>query len=161
MSSSSQLPTGRVVSLDGVWVDVEVDAMPVCERCASGHGCGAGLLAPTRRSRIVSATIGNALRPVVGDRVCIELADTNLLRAAFLTYGVPLIFMLGTVAVGVLVTEHLHDLAAIGLAGVGLLCGWAFSAYRLRQVPCQQQFVPRVISIDSADMRDGVKVGRA
>lgn len=127
---------------------VQVAAVPVCQRCASGQGCGAGLLVPAEGTQTVEATISDFLQPAVGDCVDIELAATNVLRAALLTYGLPLALMLGFVAVGWMISGTLADSVATALAAIGLLLGCTISARRLRQGACLQQFVPRIVGID-------------
>jgi positive regulator of sigma E activity len=96
----------------------------------------------------VEATISEVLQPAVGDSVDIELAATNVLRAASLTYGLPLASMLGLVVVGWMISGTLADSVATMLAAIGLLLGCTISARRLRQGACLQQFVPRIVGID-------------
>ena len=69
---------------------VEIAAAPGCARCASGKGCGAGVLAGDERLRSVEALIAHGLAVREGDRVSIQLAPKNLLRAALIVYGLPL-----------------------------------------------------------------------
>lgn len=141
------LPSGRVLSVTASLALVEVDAMPICQRCAAGRGCGAGLIAPQESVRTVEATIADTLRPVPGDRVNIELSAANVLRAAMLTYGLPLLLMLAAVMGGWLFTADLSDGLAIILAAVGLLLGFAISATWLRHGACLQEFVPRIVAV--------------
>jgi positive regulator of sigma E activity len=139
-------PSGTVVSLvdhgDSARAVVAVEVAAACPRCAAGKGCGAGLLTGTGGVRQVEAIISSGLDLADGDIVEISLAPDNLLRAAVIVYGIP---MLGA-AVGALVAfgGSLGDAAAAGAALLGLGCGLAISRWRLRQDSCLSQFVPTV-----------------
>ena len=104
-------PSGRVVSLvdsdDGVSAVVAVDVASACPRCAAGKGCGAGLTTGTGGRRQVEARVRNGLDIAVDDVVEISLAPDNLLHAAIIVYGLP---MLGA-AIGALVAFGLQTLA--------------------------------------------------
>ena len=81
-------PRGRILSVHAdaapPYAVVEIDGAPGCARCASGKGCGAGVLAGDERLLSVEALIANGLAVREGDRVSIQLAQKNLLRAALI-----------------------------------------------------------------------------
>lgn len=84
------LQIGRIQTLNQDSAVVEMAARPVCARCARGEGCGFGFLnadgaGPHRL--VLSRPPGIVLR--VGDRVEIGLAESGLLRASLIAYGVP------------------------------------------------------------------------
>jgi len=139
-------PSGRVVSLvdngTGARAIVAVEVATACPRCASGKGCGAGLMAGTSRVREVEANIGSGLNLAPDDIVEISLAPDNLLRAAVMVYGIP---MLGA-AVGAIAAFGLSlgDAASAGAALLGLGIGLAVSRWRLRRDACLSQFMPTV-----------------
>lgn len=139
-------PCGRVVSLvdngEGGRAVVAIEVAAICPRCASGKGCGAGLLTGTSGIREVEATIGSGLDIAADDMVELSLAPDNLLRAALLVYGIP---MLGA-AIGAIVAFGLSfgDAAAAGAALLGLGAGLAVSRWWLQQDSCLNRFVPTV-----------------
>ena len=138
-------PTGRVVSLvdsrDGARAVVEINAAAACPRCASGKGCGAGLLQPGGRRRI-EVEIPAGLDPHVDDRVEVSLSPRNLLQAAVTVYGFPLTGALAGAAFAYALS--LGDAAAAVAALLGIAVGLAASRRRLRQGPCLRSFTPTI-----------------
>lgn len=138
-------PTGRVVSLvdsrDGARAVVEVDVAAACPRCASGKGCGAGLLQPGGR-RQIEVEVPDGLDPHIDDRVEVSLAPGNLLQAAVAVYGFPLTGGLAGAAFAYALA--LGDTAAAMAALLGLAGGLAASRWRLRQGPCLRSFTPTI-----------------
>jgi len=139
-------PSGRIVSLvdsdNSARAVVAVEVAAACPRCAAGKGCGAGLLTGSGGVREVEATIGAGLDLAVDDFVEISLAPDNLLRAAVIVYGIP---MLGA-AIGAIVAFGLSfgDAAAAVAALLGLGFGLAVSRWGLRQESCLSRFVPSI-----------------
>ncbi|HNP65670.1 MAG TPA: SoxR reducing system RseC family protein, partial [Woeseiaceae bacterium] len=89
-----QSPHGRIISIDSDHAEkvvVEVEAAVACRRCAQGKGCGAGLIGGPSQLRQVSALLVEGLKVQRGDSVSLELAPGNLLRAASIVYGLPLV----------------------------------------------------------------------
>ena len=143
-----QHPEGQVLSIDArsdpAHALVEVAAAFRCERCASGKGCGAGLLAGDEAPRRIDALVARQLDLHVGDRVRLELAGNNVLRAAGLVYGLPLSGAL--VGAGLAWWSGAGDAAAAVAAIVGALAGVTAGRRRLRRETCLQQFRPVVIA---------------
>ena len=139
-------PKGRVLSLvdsvDGVRAIVAVEVASVCPRCAAGRGCGAGIFTAGSGDRQVEASVRSGLDIAVNDVVEISLAPDNLLQAAIIVYGLP---MLGAiVAAAIAYMLSLGDAAAAIAALLGLSTGLVVGRWRLRQTSCMEQFVPTV-----------------
>lgn len=139
-------PQGRVLSIHSDTTPphavVEVVASISCARCAAGKGCGAGILGGDEQSRRVDALIAHGLDLAEGDRVRIELASNNILRASMIVYGLPL---LGAVAGAAGAWfGGMGDLgaAAAALAGVGV--GILAGRLRLQRTGCLRTFTPTV-----------------
>ena len=131
-----------VDSADGVRAIVSVDVAVACPRCAAGKGCGAGLLTGSGADRQVEATVRSGLDIAENDVVEISLAPDNLLRAAAIVYGLP---MLGAVAAAsIAYVFSLGDAAAAVAALSGLGLGLAVSRWHLRQTACLRRFIPSV-----------------
>ncbi|MBT8087190.1 MAG: SoxR reducing system RseC family protein [Gammaproteobacteria bacterium] len=139
-------PRGRVIQVDttrtALLAEVEVDAAPACARCASGKGCGAGLLTGDKRRR-VQAMVASGMEIHAGDEVRIELAPGNLLQASWLVYGLPLTGAVATAAVAYLL--KLGDLAAAIAAIIGVAAGALFARSRLRETTCLHEFTPTIV----------------
>jgi sigma-E factor negative regulatory protein RseC len=139
-------PTGTIKSIStgerGTRAIVEVDVRAVCPRCAAGKGCGAGLLAGTDRTRTVEATVLQNLELHTGDSVELRLAPTNLLAAAGIVYGLPLLGAI--VAAGGAYFMRQGDAAAAAAAVAGVIVGLMISRHKLRQADCINDLVPTV-----------------
>ena len=139
-------PEGRVLSVDAsvepAQCVVEVAASFHCTRCSAGKGCGAGLLAGHAESHRVDALVASPLVLQAGDRVRLELTADNLLRAAVLVYGVPLVGALVGAALAWWVGAG--DVVAVLLAIACAMAGAAIVHLRLRRRACLRQFTPLV-----------------
>lgn len=139
-------PRGRVLSLvpDGrnVRAVVAVTDMPVCPRCAAGSGCGAGLLVRREGERAIEALVAPGLEPGVDDEVELRMQPTDLLRAAFLVYGLPLLSAVGAALCAYLMS--LGDAGAVWLTLLGLGVGLAISRWRATRTTCLKRYTPRI-----------------
>ena len=89
MSESEAL----VMSVAGEFVVVEVDGMPsACAKCGEKGGCGKAGAGPRRYA------VRNTVGARVGDRVVISVPEGAVLRAAALSYLMPLVFVIGGAA---------------------------------------------------------------
>jgi len=129
-----------VDSTNGARAVVIVDVAAACPRCAAGKGCGAGLFASGGSNRQIEATIRPGLDIAEEDIVEIVLAPDNLLQAAIIVYGLPMLGAVGAAAIAYALS--LGDAAAAVAALLGLGSGLAISRWRLRQTDCLQRFVP-------------------
>ena len=121
---------------------VGIDVASACPRCAAGKGCGAGIFVDTGRERQVQADVRPGLQVEEGDVVEVALAPDNLLRAALIVYGLP---MLGAILGAVLAYAlALGDLGAAVAALLGLGCGLLLGRWHLRRRDCLSRFVPTV-----------------
>jgi len=139
-------PIGKIVSLvdsaTGVRATVAVELASACPRCAAGKGCGAGIFAAGSSRRQVEASVRPDLTLAVDDVVEVSLAPNNLLQAAFIVYGLP---MLGAIVAAAIAWRlSLGDAAAAVAALLGLGSGLAVGRWRLRQPSCLRRFVPTV-----------------
>ena len=131
-----------VDSPGGARAIVAVRDLPACPRCAAGKGCGAGILAIKDGVQEVEARVPNGLVVAAADDVELSLAPNNILRAAAIVYGIP---MLGAL-VGAVVAYALRagDAGAASAALLGLGAGLLVSRRRLRQADCLQRFTPTI-----------------
>lgn len=136
-------PHGRILELHDdaapAHALVLVDAAVQCARCASGKGCGAGIFG-SREARRIEARVASGLSVRAGDTVRIELAPQDLLRAAVMVYGIPLIGGVGSAALAYIAGGG--DLAAACAALLGLAAGLAVSRRQLRRAHCLRALTP-------------------
>lgn len=139
-------PTGIIHSVEsyafGLRATVDVDAAAVCARCASGKGCGAGLMLGSGTVRRVEASVDPGITLAAGDQVELILATEKVLSATLIVYGLPLS---GALIAAILAYVLGFDDAAAALAAIiGLAIGLLFARRQLRRKDCLQHFVPHV-----------------
>jgi sigma-E factor negative regulatory protein RseC len=89
MSESEALVTG----LAGEFAVVEVDALPsACAKCGDKGGCAKPQAGPRRYA------VRNTVGARVGDRVILSVPEGAVLKAAGLSYLMPLVFVIGGAA---------------------------------------------------------------
>jgi sigma-E factor negative regulatory protein RseC len=112
MSESEAL----VTSVAGEFAVVEVEALPsACGKCGEKGSCGKPQAG--RRRYAVRNTVGAR----IGDRVILSVPEGAVLKAAVLSYLMPLVFVIGGAAAAM---AWLGDgLPAVGGAAAGLLAG--------------------------------------
>jgi len=142
-----QNPYGHVISISSDRsvrkVVVEVKAGIACERCASGKGCGAGLLGNQPGERHVEAIVAADSDVECGDLVSIALQPSSVLKAAVIVYGYPLaVALIGAIAAYSL---GLSDIGASATALGGLIVGIIFARSRLNSAACLRTFTPMVV----------------
>ena len=131
---------GRITAVHEDRVTVEVNTASFCSRCSTGKGCGAGLLGADRGPRQVDVPLPDDARFGEGDEVMLELAPQNLLRAALLVYGVPLLVVAVISVVAVLLGWS--DLESVAVMLGAAVIGIAIGRRRLRRTNCLKQFTP-------------------
>ena len=135
---------GRICTVQNGVVTVVVDAPVTCRRCASGKGCGAGLLAAGQESKQIEIRIPAGMVLHTGEHVRLAIASADLLRAAFLAYGLPLVSMLVFIGAASIFGNVLSDLTGAIVAIAGLAAG-IFAGRRIlkRDAACDQ-LVPNI-----------------
>lgn len=151
MSVLVDQPIGTVVSVSDREAVVRV-ASTVCPRCASGRGCGAGLVGPSKRNVTLTARIAEGERIAVGARVLLSLESTSLVRAALCLYGAPLAGLLLGSGLALLLLEAASDAAALLWGAAGLATGAVVGRVWSRRDPCISSATPTI----SAEPQGGV-----
>ncbi len=142
-------PQGKVVSIvrDGTRARavVTVDAAAICPRCAAGKGCGAGIFGASQSTRRIEVSLAPGCDVSEGDTVRLSLASRNLLQAAIIVYGWPL---LGAIAGALLAfLGALDDKAAAASVLAGLAVGVALARLRLSRKDCLSRYSPTAINL--------------
>lgn len=133
---------GRVSSLAAGTATVVVAAQLVCGRCAAGNGCGAGLVFSNDATRQFDVAIPAGMALSRGDRVNLRLAPNNLLRAAMIVYGLPLVLMVLAVVFASGFDFFGSDAATVLFAMGGLAAGFIIGRRLLARAGACDRFVP-------------------
>lgn len=146
-------PIARVIAIADGRVRLVV-AAAACPRCASGKGCGAGLLARPDAERELEIDQAGRWDLEVGDTVRLSLDPARLLHATLLVYGLPLAGLVLVPALAWLALGPLTDGSALLAAAVGLIAGLIAARRRVRR-NCLRQFVPAIAGrVSSAQATD-------
>lgn len=124
----------RVVDRDVDCLTLSFSAPEICQRCARGEGCGAGVFGRLFARRETHVALPARLAVSVGDHVRVGLEPGHLAMAAGLHYGLPLAgFLVGT-AIGhvALSGSAFNDAAALAAGLVGFFLMARFVSRRLR-----------------------------
>ena len=122
---------------------VEVTADAACPRCAAGKGCGAGLMGGVAKERQIEAKLKHGLEVRSGDTVSVAMEPRNMLRAAIIVYGYPLLSaLLGALLAWFL---NLSDMASALFALTGIAVGFLIARQRLRNTRCLREFTPVIV----------------
>ena len=135
---------GRIESVRDGTMTVIVESPVVCRRCAAGKGCGAGLLTDVEQRRRIDVDIPAGMIPAVGETVSLAISPTQLLKAASIAYGLPLLALVIGAALASLLGIGADSPVAIGLALGGLLAGVMTSRRLLARDRACEHFVPSV-----------------
>ena len=114
---------------------IEVDGKPACDACAKHVGCGLGpvmTLFGSGRARTLVVPDPWPQRLTTGDRVRISLPATSLTGYAVLSYGMPLVGLVGGAILAVAVIPSAGDGVAILGAVIGALVVSLSIKWRLR-----------------------------
>ena len=128
---------------EGTRAIVTVDAAAICPRCAAGKGCGAGIFGASASVRRLEVSLAPGVEVSEGDTVSLSLGSRNLLQAAIIVYGWPLLGAITGVLLAFL--GDLDDAGAAASALAGLAVGIALARVRLGHKDCLSRFSPTVI----------------
>lgn len=143
--------TARVIEVRNGMLTAETESRSGCSHCGSGGSCSTSAVAKlfgVRRNRLV---IANSLGARAGDQVVIGIPNELLVRASVSAYLLPLLFMLGTTALGerLGLGEFLLSLLALG----GLVMGFFTLGWFSRRRSGSQRYQPRLLRILASDCR--------
>ncbi len=105
-----------------------------CGRCHETGGCLSGILGQLFSSKPRQFRVANRIGAVPGEHVVVRVAEGAALRAALLTYILPVLFLLLGAVAGTALGEASNSDASAALGALaGLACG-VLSGLTLRRV---------------------------
>jgi len=119
--------TAIVVLIEDNQTWVETQRKSACGQCSASKGCGTSVLSKVIGNKLSKIKAINNIDAQVGDEVVIGLNEQSLLKGAFMTYMLPLVFMFIFALVGQVISANLqiqnNELLVIVFSVVGLLLG--------------------------------------
>lgn len=116
-----------VVSIvnDQTWI--ETQRKSVCGQCSASKGCGTSVLSKVIGNKLSTMKAINKINAKVGDEVVVGLNEKSLLKGAFMTYLLPLLYLFLFSFLGQFITNNLQlnnsELFIIGFAIFGFYLG--------------------------------------
>jgi len=132
----------RVKDVHGEWARLVCEQTGQCELCGSGRGCGLSLMgAAGERYLTVPRRPDRTRTLIAGDPVLVSVANGGIVRAAALSYLVPVAALLAGAATAQMLGmgDGISFLAALvgALAGVGY--GRRTGVHRFRVTPVPRE----------------------
>ncbi len=125
---------GQIMSVEEGFAYVQVQVSSGCNGCASSSNCGtSALVGHFKGGGRGLIKVNNRIQGQVGDQVVLKLDQSQLVKQAFMAYGIPLLglfifaLLFGWLGAMLGLTESMQELASIvgGFIGVGL--GWVIT----------------------------------
>ena len=120
--------TAFVVKTDDEFAWVDAQRQSACGQCSAQKGCGTGVLAGVFGKKMSNIKAINTAHAEPGDVVIVGLRESSLLKSAFISYLLPLIFML----LGAVLSRNFFNIQNETGIILGALCGFAISLFFLR-----------------------------
>lgn len=116
-----------VVSIDKDQTWIETQRKSVCGQCSANKGCGTSVLSKVIGNKFSKMKAINNVNAQVGDEVVVALNEKSLLKGAFMTYLLPLLYLFLFSFFGQLISQNLqiynNELLVIIFAALGFYFG--------------------------------------
>lgn len=120
-----------VVAVDGTQAMVTSQRQSACSSCHSNKGCDVKAYGSGQQDLLIP--VNNPIQAKPGEYVLLELSEKQLLKAAFLVYGLPvLLFMLVGVTVNSMVLASVLNEWADLAGGASGIAAFVLSFFLLR-----------------------------
>lgn len=137
----------NVVSVQGKYVEIQMQRQSACSHCELERGCGTGAIGRMLGHRNKPLFIENTLNMKPGDRILLGMPDRSFLKASLLIYGLPLGLLVISTVLAQIVSNGSEVLVPI--AAVAGLLGGLFISAKLTRKRFARQFNPRVLQINN------------
>ena len=82
-----------VVAINNNETWIETQRQSACGQCSANKGCGTSVLSKVLGNKLSKMKAINPIHARVGDEVTVALNESSLLKGAFMTYLLPLLFL--------------------------------------------------------------------
>ncbi len=116
-----------VVSIENNQTWIETQRKSVCGQCSANKGCGTSVLSKVIGNKFSRMKAINKINAQVGDKVVVALNEKSLLKGAFMTYLLPLLYLFLFAIIGQFVSDELEfqsgEVVVIAFAVLGFYLG--------------------------------------
>ena len=82
-----------VISIENNQTWIETQRKSACGQCSANKGCGTSVLSKVLGNKLSKMKAINKINAQVGDEVIVGLNEKSLLKGAFMTYLLPLLYL--------------------------------------------------------------------
>lgn len=125
--------TAIVVSIEGEQTWIETQRQSSCGQCKASKGCGTSVLSKVIGNKLSRMKAINTIDAKVGDEVVVGLNEGSLLKGAFMTYLLPLIYLFAFSFVAQLVSNNIYGENNEWLTIVFAVLGFYFGLRQLKK----------------------------
>ena len=116
-----------VVSVEKNETWIETQRQTACGQCSANKGCGTSVLSKVIGNKLSKMKAINKINAEVGDEVVVGINESSLLKGAFMTYLLPLLYLFIFSFSGQFLADYLQiqysELFVIGFAIFGFYIG--------------------------------------
>ena len=116
-----------VVSIENNQTWIETKRESACGQCSANKGCGTSVLSKVVGNKLSTMKAINKINAKVGDEVIVGLNEESLLKGAFMTYLLPLLYLFLFSFVGQFTANYFKiqnsELVIISFAVIGFYFG--------------------------------------
>ena len=116
-----------VIEIDNNITWIETQRKSACGQCSANKGCGTSVLSKVIGNKLSKMKAINKINAQVGDNVVVGLNENSLLKGAFMTYLLPLLYLFVFSLIGQLVSAELSitnsELVIIFFSALGFYLG--------------------------------------
>lgn len=116
-----------VVEIDNNETWIETQRKSSCGQCSANKGCGTSVLSNVLGNKLSKMKAINKIDAQVGDKVVVGLSEDVLLKGAYMTYIMPLIYLLVFSIFGQFISTYLNilenEILIISFSVIGFYLG--------------------------------------
>ena len=106
---------------------IETSRKSSCEQCSASAGCGTSVLSKVMGKKLSRMNAINEIDAQIGDEVIIGLSEKTLLKTAFMTYMLPLLYLFLFAVLGKVISNQLQinnsEFIIVGFSFFGFYLG--------------------------------------
>lgn len=140
-----------VVAIENNETWIETQRQSACGQCSANKGCGTSVLSKVLGNKLSKMKAINHIDARVGDEVTVGLNESSLLKGAFMTYLLPLLFLfvfalLGQFFSRIFSLENI-ELVTIIFSALGFYLGLQKLKSFSKSISGDERFQPVIINI--------------
>ena len=138
-----------VVSIENNQTWIETQRKSACGQCSANKGCGTSVLSKVMGNKLSTMKAINKINAQVGDEVIVGLNEESLLKGAFMTYLLPLLYLFLFSFIGQFIADYFQiqnaELVIITFAVIGFYFGMKKLKVFSRSIVNNENYQPVIL----------------